>query len=39
VGWTSHIMEQWSNNRLIRPRSRYTGPVGLHYSHILERPH
>lgn len=19
VGWTSHILEQWSNNRLIRP--------------------
>jgi citrate synthase len=26
-GWTAHIMEQLANNRLIRPRSDYTGPV------------
>jgi len=25
-GWTAHIMEQLANNRLIRPRSDYTGP-------------
>ena len=37
VGWTSHIMEQWGNNRLIRPRAEYVGPTGLHYIHIDER--
>lgn len=39
VGWTSHILEQWSNNRLIRPRAEYTGPTDLHYSSIEARPH
>jgi citrate synthase len=29
AGWTAHVLEQLSNNRLIRPQSRYTGPVGL----------
>ena len=27
VGWCAHVIEQQSNNRLIRPRSRYTGPA------------
>ncbi|MCP4190862.1 MAG: citrate synthase [Planctomycetaceae bacterium] len=25
VGWSAHVMEQLENNRIIRPRSRYTG--------------
>jgi citrate synthase len=24
-GWTAHILEQYRNNRLIRPRADYTG--------------
>ena len=27
AGWTAHILEQYANNRLIRPRAEYSGPV------------
>lgn len=30
-GWTAHILEQYSNNRLIRPRAEYVGPSKLSY--------
>jgi citrate synthase len=26
AGWSAHVIEQLDNNRLIRPRARYTGP-------------
>jgi citrate synthase len=26
AGWTAHVLEQYANNRLIRPRTDYTGP-------------
>lgn len=27
AGWAAHIIEQWADNRLIRPRGEYIGPV------------
>jgi citrate synthase len=36
-GWTGHILEQYANNRLIRPRAEYTGPRGVQYVPIEER--
>lgn len=36
-GWTGHILEQYANNKLIRPRAEYVGPRGLQYVQIEER--
>jgi citrate synthase len=36
-GWTAHVLEQYRNNRLIRPRAEYVGPRGLKYVPIEER--
>lgn len=30
-GWTAHILEQYANNKLIRPRSEYTGAMNLEF--------
>jgi citrate synthase len=30
-GWTAHVLEQYENNRLIRPRAHYTGPMDAHW--------
>ena len=27
AGWTGHVLEQWSDNRLFRPDSEYVGPA------------
>lgn len=37
AGWTAHILEQYSNNRIIRPRAEYVGPERLTYVPIGER--
>jgi citrate synthase len=36
-GWTAHVLEQYENNRLIRPRAEYVGPRGLKYVPIEQR--
>src|SRR5579864_780144 len=37
-GWTAHVLEQYHNNRLIRPRAEYTGePVGREWVAIDKR--
>src|SRR5436309_8014391 len=36
-GWTGHILEQYANNKLIRPRAEYVGPRGVPYVPIDER--
>ncbi len=37
VGWAAHVLEQHANNRLIRPRSEYTGPGRQAYVPIDRR--
>jgi citrate synthase len=37
AGWTAHVLEQWSNNKLIRPESEYVGQHGVRYVPIAER--
>ncbi|MBM7578921.1 citrate synthase [Jeotgalibacillus terrae] len=36
-GWLAHILEQYSNNRLIRPRAEYTGPGMQEYVPVEKR--
>ncbi|MBP1968873.1 citrate synthase [Virgibacillus natechei] len=36
-GWLAHILEQYDNNRLIRPRAEYVGPESPEYVSIEKR--
>lgn len=36
-GWTGHILEQYGNNKLIRPRAEYIGARDLKYVAVGER--
>jgi citrate synthase len=37
AGWCAHVLEQYSNNRIYRPRGRYVGPRDLRYAPIETR--
>jgi citrate synthase len=37
AGWTAHVLEQYDNNRLMRPRAQYTGPAPRLYVPIEQR--
>ena len=37
AGWTAHVLEQLADNRLIRPQSVYSGPLGLKVVPIEQR--
>ncbi|HVB21752.1 MAG TPA: citrate synthase [Ktedonobacteraceae bacterium] len=37
AGWTAHVLEQYANNRLIRPRAEYIGPKVTEYVAIEQR--
>jgi citrate synthase len=37
TGWAAHVIEQAQHNRLIRPRSRYTGPAGREARPLAKR--
>ncbi len=36
-GWTAHVLEQYANNKLIRPLAEYTGPQNLKYAPADQR--
>lgn len=38
VGWTSHVIEYWENNRLFRPRACYVGPHDQPFVPLKARP-
>lgn len=37
AGWSAHVLEQYADNRLMRPRSEYIGPKENHFIPIEER--
>lgn len=37
VGWAAHVLEQWQDNRIFRPRALYTGPETATWKPFEER--
>ena len=37
AGWCAHVLEQWDDNKIIRPSSNYTGPAERSYLPIDRR--
>jgi citrate synthase len=37
AGWSAHVMDQFRDNRLIRPRAEYVGPRDRTYIPLQER--
>jgi citrate synthase len=37
AGWTAHVLEQYENNRLMRPESEYVGPPSAVYIPLEDR--
>jgi len=37
VGWSANVMEQWENNRLVRPSAEYVGPKSQQFVPIDQR--
>jgi citrate synthase len=37
AGWSAHVLEQYANNRLMRPRAEYIGPKSRDYTPIEQR--
>lgn len=37
TGWAAHVMEQRTNNRIIRPSADYTGPETAQWVDIEKR--
>lgn len=37
AGWTAHVLEQWDDNRIVRPRVEYTGDVDREYMPVDDR--
>lgn len=38
AGWTAHLLEQYADNRLIRPRAEYVGPMEARWVPLPDRP-
>jgi citrate synthase len=36
-GWVAHVLEQYGDERLLRPRAAYVGPVDLEYRPVRKR--
>jgi citrate synthase len=36
-GWCAHVLEQYAQNRIYRPRGRYVGPTGLRWVPVDQR--